>query len=314
MKSMTIENRRKLSHLKQERTALRRQPGSMPNLRAGRGGGGWTLSEDPLLSTGKEKIAPFMVKGSVRLKRDVQVGPSALDPSVVNEDLARFRIRIKTPVEKPGKPSVTAASPSAATPVPPVVEGSEPPATIEHIAAPPGGPRSTLNPKGYTHASYEHFPPYEFVQPAPGPSKRGPSHYYDHEPIKHHAHDPQRYDHPGSLPPASSQQRYYMPPPSSYDNLRSRFDRENDMASEARQTPTLERSPAHLRDYRDHDSFARPPLGMRLPPPLPQQPSLRAGMGDLVIPPWNPSTGKTGRPMPQVDMPPPRIPSRAPVL
>ena len=308
MKSMTIENRRSISKLKHERTALRRQPGSMPNLRAGRGGGGWTLSEDPLLSDGTEKIAPFMVNGVARLKRDVQMGPNALDPSVVNEDLARFRIRIKTPVEKPGKTSVTAASPSAATPVPPAVEGSEPPARIEHNAAPPGGPWSTSNAKGYTRPSYEHFPLYEYVQPAPGPSKRGPSHFYDHEPIKHHAHDPQRYDHPGP----SSQQRHYMPPLPSYDTLSSRFDRGNDMESEARQTPTLERPPAHLRDYRDHDSFARPPIGMGLPlplpPPRPQHPSLRAGMGDLVIPPWNPSTGKTGRPMTQADMPPPRLP------
>ena len=90
---MSIEKRRKLSQLSHERVSLKRIPDTLPNLRDGRGGGGWPFHNSSLLSTGNETLVPISVDGCDRQRRQVSLavrGVSAID---AQQDLIRLGVR-----------------------------------------------------------------------------------------------------------------------------------------------------------------------------------------------------------------------------
>lgn len=59
---ITHANRQKMARLTAERIALRRNPDALPNLRAGRGGGGWAIADKHLLSAGEQALEKLTAK------------------------------------------------------------------------------------------------------------------------------------------------------------------------------------------------------------------------------------------------------------
>ena len=90
---MSIEKRRKLSQLSHERVVLKRIPNTLPNLRDGRGGGGWPFHNSSLLSTGNETLAPISFDGCDRQRRQVSLAVRGLSAVDAQQDLIRLGVR-----------------------------------------------------------------------------------------------------------------------------------------------------------------------------------------------------------------------------
>ncbi|OCF58573.1 hypothetical protein L486_03060 [Kwoniella mangroviensis CBS 10435] len=111
---MIRENRHKMARTAAERTALKRQPGSMPSLRGGRGGGGWQVSTTNLLSDGEQRLVPLTRGDDPFMRRDVSRKIESLNPAEVKADLEKFEAhkvkrqhRSSTPPNIHSKPSAS---------------------------------------------------------------------------------------------------------------------------------------------------------------------------------------------------------------
>ncbi|WWD07425.1 hypothetical protein V865_005523 [Kwoniella europaea PYCC6329] len=112
--TMIRENRHKMARTAAERTALKRRPGSMPNLRGGRGGGGWQVSTTNLLSNGEQKLVPLTDADDPVMRRDVSRKIEPLNPAEVKADLEKLEAhkvkrqhRSSTPPNVHSKPSAS---------------------------------------------------------------------------------------------------------------------------------------------------------------------------------------------------------------
>nr|XP_018265242.1 uncharacterized protein I303_01602 [Kwoniella dejecticola CBS 10117]OBR87400.1 hypothetical protein I303_01602 [Kwoniella dejecticola CBS 10117] len=83
--AMTRDGRQRIARTAAERTALKRQPASMPSLRGGRGGGGWQVSSTSLLSNGQQRLLPLTASECPFERRDI---PRQIQPLTSAEAMA----------------------------------------------------------------------------------------------------------------------------------------------------------------------------------------------------------------------------------
>ncbi|KIR41132.1 hypothetical protein I313_03084 [Cryptococcus deuterogattii Ram5] len=106
---ITHANRQKMARLTAERIALRRNPDALPNLRAGRGGGGWAIADKHLLSAGEQALEPIEVDGQVKQRRAIARGIQSLSQSDIQSDLLKMGLQRppapRSPSPPPRRPS-----------------------------------------------------------------------------------------------------------------------------------------------------------------------------------------------------------------
>ncbi|WWD21697.1 hypothetical protein CI109_106183 [Kwoniella shandongensis] len=109
------DNRHKMARISAERIALKRNPDCMPNLRAGRGGGGWSISDKLLLSTGAQQLTPIEVHGEIKQRPSIPRGIQSMDYSEIQSDRTRMgAVReaiTRSPSPPPSKPRVPSGAP-----------------------------------------------------------------------------------------------------------------------------------------------------------------------------------------------------------
>lgn len=76
-----------------EKTALSRDLQVMPQLRDGRGGGGWAFYDGPLVSTGEQKLSLVSLDGKDRQRPEVSLTVRGLNRNDVDKDLIRLGLR-----------------------------------------------------------------------------------------------------------------------------------------------------------------------------------------------------------------------------
>ncbi|WVN87271.1 uncharacterized protein L203_102448 [Cryptococcus depauperatus CBS 7841] len=103
---LTHDNRQKNARIHAERTALRRDPNTLPNLRAGRGGGGWTIFDKYLLSTGEQHLISVEIQGQVRQRRDISREIRPLSEADAMTDLQKMGL-----IQPPAQDQVQSPSP-----------------------------------------------------------------------------------------------------------------------------------------------------------------------------------------------------------
>ncbi len=264
---MTAENRHKLSQLQQERTALKRDRMTLPNLRDGRGGGGWAFYDKHLLSTGEQRRAPINVAGQERQRRSVSLAVRGATLEDAEKDLVLLGLR---------KAKKQTRSPSPPPPHRPTAH--LPPQPVEHhrTPLPPPWPTSVSNSKRYDM----YRPPSRHEVPASNRNDKYAEDRLDHRKV--YAPPPEAY-HPT---PASYE---YYPHALVQDQHRERdrMEREKQRERERRKAAIPVPPPSRQK----YDYWAAPPS-------LPAK-----GRNDLVIPPYNPMG--TGRDM--APPPPPRV-------
>ncbi|OWZ34156.1 hypothetical protein C356_05286 [Cryptococcus neoformans c45] len=101
---ITHANRQKMARLTAERIALRRNPDALPNLRAGRGGGGWAIADKHLLSTGEQTLEPIEVDGKVRQRRAITRDIQSLSQTDIQSDLLKMGLQRSSAPRSPSPP------------------------------------------------------------------------------------------------------------------------------------------------------------------------------------------------------------------
>lgn len=111
---ITHANRQKMARLTAERIALRRNPDALPNLRAGRGGGGWAIADKHLLSTGEQTLEPIEIDGQIRQRRAIARDIQSLSQTDIQSDL------LKMGLQRPSAPRSPSPPPRRPSPVYPM--------------------------------------------------------------------------------------------------------------------------------------------------------------------------------------------------
>ncbi|ORX34036.1 hypothetical protein BD324DRAFT_192992 [Kockovaella imperatae] len=111
---MTKEIDLKLGRLDQEHNALKRRPNEYPNMRDGRGGGGWRIYNEHLLSTHEEKLVR-VDPDSKRVRRDLPIDVTGIGTHAAKQELARMVVKIEkrspSPPPRHRRPSRTTNRP-----------------------------------------------------------------------------------------------------------------------------------------------------------------------------------------------------------
>ncbi|ODO07812.1 hypothetical protein I350_03391 [Cryptococcus amylolentus CBS 6273] len=103
---MTHANRFMIARLAGERVALRRNPDALPNLRAGRGGGGWALANKHLLSKDEQPLVSFEADGQTRQRRSVPKDITVLSHADARSDLVKMGVQTRSSAHRsPSPPS-----------------------------------------------------------------------------------------------------------------------------------------------------------------------------------------------------------------
>ncbi|WVW78205.1 hypothetical protein I302_100156 [Kwoniella bestiolae CBS 10118] len=109
--TMIKENRQKMARTAAERTALKRLPGSTPGLRGGRGGGGWPVATDTLLSNGEQPVVPLTSGDDPSMRRDISRTLQSLAFADAKADLDKVEsLKIKRQHRSSTPPNVPARS------------------------------------------------------------------------------------------------------------------------------------------------------------------------------------------------------------
>ncbi|WVQ98276.1 hypothetical protein IAU59_005399 [Kwoniella sp. CBS 9459] len=88
--NMLADNRHALERMFAERTMLKRNPSNRPNLRAGRGAGGWPIAATNLLSNGELKTVSVEINDEIRSRRDISRAIQPLEFNEIESDLAKL--------------------------------------------------------------------------------------------------------------------------------------------------------------------------------------------------------------------------------
>ena len=93
---MTAEVNLKLGRIEQERNSLKRRPNDYPNMREGRGGGGWKTYDDHLLSKHKEQLVR-VEHGSGRVRKAVSLDVKGIGNHAAQAELAKMLSKPRSP-------------------------------------------------------------------------------------------------------------------------------------------------------------------------------------------------------------------------
>ncbi|WVR04810.1 hypothetical protein IAU60_001822 [Kwoniella sp. DSM 27419] len=200
--SVIYEDRRRIERITAERTALKRTPGSLPNLRSGRGGGGWAVGNSFLLSNGKQQTKALEIGAQIRTFQDLPRQLQTLESSEIESDLDRLGLRRSQDQGRSRSPSSSQANEGRRTAH---SHRREKTASISATAHHSSRQKSQT-PLPYDRASYNQ--PQKPVQRlrspdiAPPPVKRTETHHYPrHEaqlpPLEYRSR--QGYDHDGKF-------------------------------------------------------------------------------------------------------------------
>ncbi|OCF33827.1 hypothetical protein I317_01319 [Kwoniella heveanensis CBS 569] len=88
--NMVADNRHAMERIFAERTMLKRNPANRPNLRGGRGAGGWPIAATDLLSNGGLRTIDIEVDSELRSRRDISRDIKPLEYTEIQSDLAKL--------------------------------------------------------------------------------------------------------------------------------------------------------------------------------------------------------------------------------